>query len=62
MRVVPPGLMLMVEPVVFQVRKAAWVAMVESEPLLGKAAREGLMAKAVVIKRASRTRVREQWI
>jgi hypothetical protein len=55
-RVVPPGLLLMAEPVVIRVNKAVWVAMVARVALLHKAAREGSVAKALVAKRAERVR------
>ena len=44
----------MVEPVVVQVDKAAWAAMVDKVVLLGKAVREALVAKAVVARRVPR--------
>lgn len=47
----------MAEPVVVLLDRAVWVAMVDKVVLLGKAAREALVAKAVVGKRAPRVRV-----
>lgn len=47
----------MAEPVVVLLDRAVWVAMVDKVVLLGKAAREALVAKAVVGKRAPRVRL-----
>lgn len=50
----------MAEPVVLLLERATWVAMVDKVVLLGKAAREALVARAVVGKPPARLKVRWQ--